>query len=253
MPVNTLIVDDELPARDELRFLLSAFPDITIVGEADSGPSALALVQQSRPDLVFLDIQMRGLNGFDTAQEIRRIMPSALIVFATAFDEFAVKAFELGAVDYLLKPFDSDRVLQTIERIRRIELGQAWHTAAQKIDSVLKHKPRLQKVPALSRGKITLLDFKDILFARTGGGGVEIITHQGIYEYNGTLSDLEERFQNSTFLRVHKSYIVNLDKISEVIPWFKGTYWLQMTDEAKTQIPVSKLQIKDLKEVLGLQ
>jgi DNA-binding LytR/AlgR family response regulator len=249
---KAIIIDDEQPARDELRFLLSPHTDIQIVGEADSGPSAIALIRNIQPNIVFLDIQMRGISGYEVAQEIRQIAPASLIIFATAYDDYAMKAFDLGAVDYLLKPFDQERITQTVERIRRIANNESWRTAVEKVDNVLTSKPRLQKIPVLKQGRIALLDFKDISFARTGGGGVEIVSDTAIYEFNGTLSDLEDRFRDASFLRVHKSFIVNLDKIIEVIPWFKGTYWLKMADKAQTQIPVSKMLIKDLKEVLGL-
>lgn len=249
---KAVIVDDELPARDELRFLLAPYADIVIVGEADSGTAALELAASLCPHVMFLDIQMRGMNGYETAKELRRLSPNMLIVFATAYDEYAVKAFELGAVDYLLKPFEQERLAHTIERIRHIAREQSWQSAAEKVDAVLRAKPKLRKLPVLRQGRIVLLDFQDIILARTAGEGVEIVTENDIYIFNSTLTDLEERLRDEPFLRIHKSHIANLEKINEIIPWFKGTYWLKMADRENSQIPVSKKQVKTLKDILGL-
>ncbi|EGO64465.1 LytR/AlgR family response regulator transcription factor [Acetonema longum] len=249
---RALIVDDELPARDELRFLLSPYADIEIVGEADSSVAALELAAELRPQLMFLDIQMRGMDGYETAKELRRLAPNMLVVFATAYDEYAVKAFELDAVDYLLKPFEPGRLAHTVDRIRHIAREQTWQSAAEKVDALLQAKPRLRKLPVYKQGKIVLLDFQDIVFAQSAGDTLEIVTEATTYTISNTLADLEDRLRGEPFLRIHKSYIVNLEKISEIIPWFKGTYWLKMSNLEKSQIPVSRKLVKTLKEVLGM-
>ena len=249
---KTVIVDDEELAREELRYLLLPYTDIEIAGEADSGQAALDLAKSVNPQVIFLDIQMRGINGYETAKEVRRISPGTLIVFATAYDDYAVKAFEIEAIDYLLKPFEADRIAHTVERIRRIAREQTWQTAVQNVDTVLRTRLLVKKLPVLKSGKLILIDYQDIVLAHTTGGGVEVVTGNSVCSFEGTLTDLEERLQNEPFLRIHKSFIANLEKITEIIPWFKGTYWLKMADQRNSQIPVSKLQIKKLKEVLGL-
>jgi two-component system LytT family response regulator/two-component system response regulator LytT len=249
---KAVIVDDEAPARDELRFLLASYADMEIVGEGDSGTAALELVTALCPQVIFLDIQMRGLNGFETAKELRMLAPRTLIVFTTAYDEYAVKAFEINAVDYLLKPFDQTRLSQTIGRIRKLTGEGAWQRAAEKVDELLQTKPKVKKLPVMAGGRIILIDFQDIVLARAAGDYVTVFTHQTSYSYAGTLTQLEERLKPGPFLRIHKSHLANLDKISEVIPWFKGTYWLKMSDLEQSQIPVGKVHIKELKDTLGL-
>jgi two-component system LytT family response regulator/two-component system response regulator LytT len=252
---KTVLVDDEPLACDELRFLLKPYADIDIIGEADSGAAALELIKAANPQVIFLDVQMRGLNGYETAKEIRRLSPDTLIVFATAYDDYAVKAFEIDAIDYLLKPFETLRIAHTVERIRRIARDQTWQTAVNNVDAILRTQVHLKKLPVLKQNRLILIDFRDIVLACTVGGGaegVEIVTGDAVYSFEGTLTDLEDRLQHELFLRIHKSYIVNLEKIIEVIPWFKGTYWLKMADRQNSQVPVSKLQIKKLKKTLGL-
>lgn len=254
--LKALIVDDELPARDELKFLLSELPGIVVIGEADNGPSAIGLAAQLDPDVVFLDIQMRGMSGLETALALRTAAPQALIVFATAFDEYAIKAFEIGAVDYLLKPFEGERVTAAVERLQKYH-PEEWQTAATRLDHALAaaDKPPLHKLAVEKNGKIVLVDYSDIIYAHTQTGSVTVVAETGEYSYAGTLSDLQERLRGTTILRVHKSYLVHIEKVKEVIPWFKGTYWLKLAPPGVSplEIPVGKGQIKEIKELLGLR
>ncbi|WP_371363855.1 Transcriptional regulatory protein YpdB [Sporomusa rhizae] len=254
--LKAIIVDDELPARDELKFLLSQLSGITVVGEADNGPAAIGLAAQHCPDVIFLDIQMRGMNGMDTAQGLRTVAPDSLIVFATAYDEYAIKAFEIGAIDYLLKPFDGERVAAAIERLQKYHPDD-WQAATAQLDQVLTvaAKTSVHKLAAERNGKIVLVNYTDIIYAHTQTGAVTIVAETGEYNYSGTLSELQERLRGTTILRIHKSYLVNMEKIKEIIPWFKGTYWLKLTvpGSKKIEIPVGKGQIKEIKELLGLK
>lgn len=254
--LKVIVVDDELPARDELKYLLSAISDIDIIGETDNGPAAIALAASQSPDVVFLDVQMRGMNGIETAQVLRTIIPNSLIVFATAYDEYAIKAFEVGAVDYLLKPFDGERVTATIERIRKLK-PEEWVSAASRVDTAIlaTTKTALPKLPVEKNGKIVLINYSDILYAHTQSGSVIVVTATGDYCYQGTLTDLKERLRDTTLMRVHKSFVVNMEKVEEVIPWFKGTYWLKLPGEKNSgvEIPVGKSQIKEIKDILGLK
>lgn len=251
--LKALVVDDEKPARDELNYLLSFEEGISVVGEADSGPTAIQMAASLQPNIVFLDVEMRGLNGLETAKVLRAVVPGALIVFATAYDEYAVKAFEVGAVDYILKPFESDRISAAVLRLKSY-LPQEWAQAAARVDAVITgSKIVVQKLPVEKNGKIMLVNYNDILYAYARLGTAAAVTADGEYSFHGTLAEMEERLRGANLVRVHKSYIVNMDKVQEVIPWFKGTYWLKVEGLPDTEIPVSKNQIKEVKDILGLK
>ena len=255
--LKAIIVDDEVPARDELKFLLSQLPVITVIGEADNGAAAVGLAAQHEPDVVFLDIQMRGMNGLDTALALRTAAPQALIVFASAYDEYALKAFEIGAVDYLLKPFEGERVAATVLRIEKYR-PEEWQVATTRLDQVLTSavKQPVHKLAVEKNGKIIVIDYDDIIYIHTQTSSVKIVTATGEYSYSGTLTELQERLRDTPILRVHRSYLVHMEKVKEVIPWFKGTYWLKLPtlgNSSYIEIPVGKGQIKNLKEILGLK
>ncbi|HWR42843.1 LytTR family DNA-binding domain-containing protein [Sporomusa sp.] len=254
--LKAIIVDDEMPARDELKFLLSQLSGIEVIGEADSGPAAVGLAAQYCPDVIFLDIHMRGMSGVETALALRTATPNSLIVFATAYDEYAIKAFEVGAVDYLLKPFDGDRVAATAARLQKYH-PEEWRAAATRIDQAItpSAKTPVHKLAVEKNGKIVLVNYSDIIYAHTQTGSVTVVAETGEYAYSGTLSDLQERLRGTTILRVHKSYLVHMEKVKEVIPWFKGTYWLKLPTPVSStiEVPVGKGQIKEIKDMLGLK
>ncbi|MEW5898786.1 MAG: LytTR family DNA-binding domain-containing protein [Bacillota bacterium] len=268
---NALLVDDEEPARDELKHLLRAYPACVVCGEAGSGRTALEMAVCLQPDVVFLDIHMRGLTGCEAARRMLALPRPPLIVFVTAYDRYAVEAFELGAVDYLLKPFGAERLAQTMARLQSMLGNPLWRQlAVRQTAGVFDCLPPpgggvasppeqaagrtgLNKLPAEKGGRITLIDYQEIVFARSSGGATRVSTLDGCYDFPGTLCELTERLgKDGSFLRIHKSYLVNLQHIKEVLPWFKGTYWVIMADREKTQIPVSKTQVKALKKILGL-
>lgn len=250
--LRVLIVDDEAPARDELKFLLSGTAGVSIAGEADSGPAAIGLAVQQRPNVIFLDIHMRGMSGIETAIALRAVLPDVLIVFATAYDEYAIKAFELGAVDYLLKPFEGERVNAAIERLQKYRTEE-WREAGKRVDHALHTKLAVSKLPVEKNGKIFLVNYDDISYAHVLAGAVTVVTPAWDAVYPGTLTELQTRLQGTNLVRVHKSYIVNLDKVKEVVPWFKGTYWLKLESPAGVEIPVGKGQIKEVKQILGMK
>lgn len=253
MALKALVVDDEKPARDELTYLLSVESDVEVVGQADSGAAAITLAASLSPHVIFMDIDMRGMSGLEAAAVIRTVLPEVLVIFATAYDHYAVQAFEIGAVDYILKPFEGERVHAAIERLKSYHHTD-WQAAGQKIDVALQQtKVNVNKLPVLKSGKILLINYNEIIYATTDAGTVTIVTAEERYEYQGTLTEIEERTCQTPLVRVHKSYIVNMDKIKEVIPWFKGTYWLKVDHPSKIEIPVSKSQIKTIKELLGLK
>lgn len=251
--LRVLSVDDESPARDELKYLLSLESDITVVGEADSGAAAISMAAEFKPNVIFLDVQMRGMNGLETAAVLRTVVPETLIVFATAYDEYAVQAFKVGAVDYILKPFESERIHMTVERLKKYRPDE-WLAAALRIDAALiKTKIVVKKLPLEKNGKIIMVHYNDLIYAYTQKGIVTVVTTYGEFSYGGTLTELEIRLAQTNLVRVHKSYIVNMDKVKEVVPWFKGTYWLKVEGDSKAEIPVSKSQIKEIKDILGLK
>jgi two-component system LytT family response regulator/two-component system response regulator LytT len=251
--LKILLVDDELPARDELRYLLSFTPEVKIAGEADNAAEAIGLVTKLRPDVVFLDISMRDISGLEAAAIIRKVAPETVIVFATAYDEYALKAFEIGAVDYILKPFEEERINKTLMRLKSYQ-SEERQAAVRRLDNVLESsKIQVQKLPVEKAGKIRLLNYSDIIYAYANTGNVIVVTAEEEMIYSGTLSELEDRVACTNMLRVHKSYIVNMDKVQEVVPWFKGTYWLKVEHHPQAEIPVSKSQIKDIKAILGLK
>ena len=251
--LKILIIDDELPARDELRYLVSQEADTEVVGDADNVAEAVGMAASLQPDVIFLDINMREMNGLEAATILRKVAKEAMIVFATAYDEFALKAFEVGAVDYILKPFEQERISKTIARLKNYQ-PEEWNTATSRIDTTLAgNKILVQKLPVEKSGKIILLNYSEIIYAYANNGMVSVVTENEELSYSGTLAELQERVENTTMIRVHKSYIVNLDQVKEVVPWFKGTYWLKMNCNCKNEIPVSKSQIKEIKTIFGLK
>ena len=265
MPLTALIIDDEPLARQELQYLLDALGGVEVLAQGTNGIEAVELIREHRPDVVFLDVQMPGLDGFAVLKKlIEKKVPLPQIVFATAYDRYAVRAFEVNAADYLLKPFDRKRVKQTVEK------ALAHRTAPEsandaKLDALLKlmedqvQGPR--SVPGKSFGKIVvraqsrllLVDQSEVCFASIDGGTIQVMTASIEGESNcRTLEELMEQLNPETFWRAHRSFVVNLKHIREVVPWFNSSYQLRMDDRKQTEIPVSRSQTKRLRELFNL-
>ena len=255
--LNVIIVDDEKPARDELHYLLSRYSDLTICAECDSGEEAIAQTAQLKPDVVFLDIQMRSLSGIETARIIRKLSQNTLIVFATAYDEYAINAFDVHAIDYLLKPFEVERLDDTISRLKKLTSDEKNRKLHSIDDSLPKLSPRpLHKLVVEKNGHINLIDMSEILYIHVTDGIVHVIALSGMYTYNDTLSSLEEKLKDTPIKRVHRSYLVNLSQVREILPWYKSTYWLKIPLPGKKElgeIPVGKSHLKEIKELLGIK
>jgi two-component system LytT family response regulator/two-component system response regulator LytT len=277
MTISALIIDDEQLARDELAYLLEAAPDVDVVAQGANGIEAVELIEEYRPDLVFLDVQMPGLDGFAVIQKVMELhrkqrenhswsLPQ--FIFATAYDQYAVRAFDVNAVDYLLKPFDRTRVEKALERVRgRITSGAAGGTAAESaIESQLDALLSLLKKPQ-SAGRATqpaklivqagsrllLVDQTEICFAEIEEGVIRVVTQQ--FEGQSkcrTIEELLDQLDPALFWRAHRSFVVNINQIREVVPWFKSTYQLRMNDKQHTEIPVSRAQTKRLRELFNL-
>jgi two-component system response regulator LytT len=259
MVIRTLIVDDEKPAREELAYLLKAFPEIQIVAQGRNGLEGVALIKEHSPDLVFLDVQMPGLDGFGVIKRLMdRKVPAPQIIFATAFDNYAVQAFEVNAVDYVLKPFDKGRVAKAIQRAKKMIEAQA--SPVERLEALIGQIAAPPPV-AHSRTKLLLraqqrmllVDSGELVFASVHDGLISMCTREveGTSNYR-SIEELQAQLDAEQFWRVHRSYLVNINHIKEIVPWFKSSFILRMNDKKQSEIPVSRTQTKRLRELLKI-
>ena len=245
--LGAIIVDDEQLARDELSFLLKQFPDIEVIGTGSNGPEALRLIEKLEPDLAFLDVQMPGLDGLGVIRKAREMgLPLPHFILATAYDQYAIQAFRLEAMDYLLKPVDKARLAETVERVRR-QLAEK-PKPAEAVEA-----PQRTKLLVKSGNRSYIVDAQDVVYATIDNGLITMVASsvEGLSNYR-TLEELQSALDPEVFWRVHRSYLVNINRIKEVIPWFKSSYQLRMDDKKQTEIPVSRVQTKRLRELLKL-
>jgi two-component system, LytTR family, response regulator LytT len=340
LPLTTLIIDDEPLARQELQYLLEAAGDVSVLAQGSNGIEAVELIRTHKPDVVFLDVRMPGLDGFAVLKKLMAHSRKARlpqVVFATAFDQYAVRAFEVNAVDYLLKPFDAKRVVKTLEKVRArvaaeadgtnggmeaaameaahedfppahadghsdgittktedhaagrhghrpqaVGRGRLWDAAEAKLDALLRmiqeqtenlaahavggaaaaaavagsltaREPRTGKVVVRAASRLLLVDQRDVCFASIEEGRISVVTKTLEGDSNcRTLEELNEQLDPEQFWRVHRSFLVNIQHIREVVPWFKSSYQLRMDDRQSTEIPVSRSQTKRLRELFNL-
>jgi len=256
MPLSVIIVDDEQLAREELSYLLRDLDDVEIIGEGKNGVEAVTLIKENSPDLVFLDVQMPGLDGFGVIKKlVEKKIPLPRIVFATAFDQYAVKAFEVSALDYLLKPFEKKRVLQAVEKALRTQQPEA--SPADKIETLVKmleqQRTQTNKVLLKANNRLFLVDQKDICYASIEDGVITVVAQNMEGQSNcRTLEELLAALDPNLFWRAHRSFLVNINRIKEVVPWFKSSYQVRMDDKKQTEIPVSRAQTRRLRELFGL-
>ena len=259
MPLSAVIVDDEQLARDELAFLLKGVGDVDVVAQGKNGVEAINLIREHNPDLVFLDVQMPGLDGFGVIKKLLdRKVPLPKIVFATAFDQYAVKAFEVNAVDYLLKPFDKKRVALSVQKARSQMEGST--PSSDKLETLVRllesQKPQASKLLLKAAGRMFLVSQKDVCFASIEDGVITVVTSgpNGMEGQSNcrTLEELLDSLDPNLFWRAHRSFLVNINRIKEVVPWFKSSYQLRMDDKKQTEIPVSRAQTKRLRDLFGL-
>src|SRR3984885_13197599 len=259
MSINTIIVDDEKPARDELAFLLKGFPEINVIGQGKNGVEAMTLIKEHAPDLVFLDVQMPGLDGFGVLRKlVERKMKVPHVVFATAFDHYAVEAFKVNAVDYVLKPFDKARIAKAIQRARKVMETQT--STAERLEQLVsqlngntKQSVQPAKILVKSGQRLLLVAAEDLIFASIDDGLISVCGRdvEGTSNYR-TLEELHAALDSETFWRPHRSYLVNIHHIKEVVPWFKSSYMLKMDDKKQSEVPVSRVQTKRLRELFKL-
>jgi two-component system response regulator LytT len=250
-PMSAIIADDEQLARAELRFLLEEIGDVEVVGTAENGLEAVELIRKLDPALAFLDIQMPGLDGLSV---VRRLKEQQIelphIVFSTAWDQFAVEAFRLEATDYLLKPVERARLEETLERARRL--------VADRISEEPPTTPALRptafhRLLVRNGPRNMIVDPQELIYATIDSGVITLVTTQvdGQSSFR-TLEELQAALDPDLFWRAHRSFVVNVNRIREVVPWFKSTYQLKMDDKKSSEIPVSRMQSKRLREMLNL-
>ncbi len=250
--ISAVLVDDEKLASDELSFQLKQFPDIEVIATASNGLEALKVIEDLEPDLVFLDVQMPGLDGISVIQKLReKNIPLPHFVMATAYDQYAIEAFRLEALDYLLKPVEKDRLQIAVDRARRVI---AEKTKAQPAE-LPAPKPSLQRSKLLvkSNHRNFIVDAQDVVYATIDDGLITVVATnlEGQSNYR-TIEELQSNLDPDTFWRVHRSYLVNIHRIKEVIPWFKSSFQLKMDDKKGSEIPVSRVQTKRLRALLKL-
>jgi two-component system LytT family response regulator len=247
MAMRVLIVDDESPARERLKRLLADIEGIELIGEAASGIQAVGMIEEEKPDLVLLDIQMPGLDGFEVIEALEDPPP---VIFVTAYDEYAIRAFEVNALDYLLKPFSRERLAKAIRRAQET-LAEERDFAARLgplLESLASQGQYLARLAMRDRDRIRVLDVGEVDWI--GIEGEQVMVHVGdqVYPVRRTLTELEARLDPACFFRAHRSAIVNLDRVKEVIPWFKGSHKLRLTTGA--EVDLSRARARALRKIL---
>jgi len=277
MTLSALIIDDEQLARDELQYLLEAVGGVDVVGLGTNGIEAVDLIEDHRPDLVFLDVQMPGQDGFAVIQRLmdrqraaeamgKDAAPLPQIVFATAYDQYAVRAFDVNAVDYLLKPFDRGRVEQAVVRARgrvTVDVSPGMERPMEsQLDALLRllnrpqggeRAPHPARLIVQAQSRMLLVDQADICFAAIEDGVIRVVTQS--FEGHSkcrTLEELLELLDPALFWRAHRGFVVNINHIREVVPWFKSSYQLRMNDKRQTEVPVSRAQTKRMRTLFNL-
>jgi two-component system LytT family response regulator/two-component system response regulator LytT len=276
MTLSALIIDDEQLAREELAYLLAEVGGVEVVAYGANGIDAVELIEEHKPDLVFLDVQMPGLDGFAVIEKLiarqskmnGEAEPLPQIVFATAYDQYAVRAFDVNAVDYLLKPFDRARVEQAVERVQgrlagNTPNGVTGSVPELQIESLLRllnlpqNAPQPAKLPnkliVQAQSRLLLIDQAEICYAAIDEGVIRVVTQS--FEGSSkcrTLEELLDLLDPAVFWRAHRGFVVNINHIREVVPWFKSSYQLRMNDKKQTEIPVSRAQTKRLRELFNL-
>lgn len=253
--LTALVADDEELARDELCFLLGQLEGIDVVAEAANGMEALDEIARHAPDIAFLDVQMPGLTGFEVARQLMQSGTGPSVIFVTAYDQRAIEAFEVNAVDYVLKPVDSSRLETAVSRARkrRSESEPLQGQLDRLVRMMEGQKDRRDQVAVKVNGRFVLVRADEIIHASLVEDSINIVTNQVSGTSNDrTLEELHARLDSEVFWRVHRSHLVNINKVKEIVPWFSRNYILRMTDPKATEIPVSRSQTRRLREYLKL-
>lgn len=247
--MSAIIADDERLAREELQFLLGEFTDIEVVATAANGLEAIDAIERLDPALAFLDVQMPGLDGLGVVRRLKEMeIDPPHFIFSTAHEQFAVEAFRLDAMDYLLKPVEKERLAETIERARRLVADRLTEPPP-----VSRPAPAFVKLLVRSGARNLIVDPHELIYATIDSGVITLVTAgtEGHSNFR-TLEELQASLDPDVFWRAHRSYLVNINRIREVMPWFKSTYQLRMDDKKSSEVPVSRIQSRRLREMLNL-
>lgn len=240
--MRVAIIDDEKPSRSELSYLIEReLPDV-IITEFSSGQEVLDSISKESYDLFCIDINLGDINGITLATTIRKVIPNTEIVFATAYNNYADKAFEIDAMYYLLKPFSEIKVRQMIERYK-----------SKQDKNKIKDEEVLSRISLFVDKKFIMIDIEDIVYIESENRGCLVHTKKESYKDNNTLNFFEDKLQSRGFFRIHKSFLINLKQILEIHPWFNNTYCIKLEGFKDVLLPVSRNQIKDLKKILHLK
>lgn len=251
-----LIVDDEMPARQELLYILNTIESIQVIGQASHGLEALELIKRLKPDIVFLDIQMPQMSGVDVARKLLSEEYKPNIIFVTAYDKFAIEAFEVNAIDYLLKPISEKRLKDRLNKMYETKEKEEEFNKAQ-LSELIKYirsntKASIQRISLYHKDKLIPMELNDIFYATIEDKNTIVVSSKGKFEINCTLNELTEKLDPNTFFRTHKSYIVNLNRIESIEPWFNSTYNINLK-ENKEMIPVSRNYVKRFRELMNIE
>src|SRR5579864_2667504 len=250
--ITAVLVDDEQLAREELSYLLKEFPDVELLATGKTGSEEIKLIENLEPDVVFLDVQMPGLDGFGVIQKLRQTdLPLPHFILATAYDQYAIEAFRWEALDYLLKPIEKERLAVAVERARKVIAEKAKSAQPE----VAQPRPGVQRTKLLVKNsnRNFIVDAQDVIYATIDDGLITVVATgvEGESNYR-TIEELQSNLDPDTFWRVHRSFLVNIHRIREVIPWFRSSFQLRMDDKKQTEIPVSRVQTKRLRTLLKL-
>lgn len=253
MKMRALLVDDESPARKELRYLLQSFDDVQIVGEAENAMEAMELIESVHYSVIFLDINMPGINGIELAKKLIQRPDSPAVIFTTAHEEYAVDAFSVHAYDYLLKPISLKRMEEALIKVRKRKPSLYPPQQKNNLDKEeLTDSRPLEVIAAEQNGKTLLIRPEEVIYISTDKDNVYVKTETESFLTRYTLRELESRLDPKCFFRTHRCYLVNIKKMRALIPYFNGTYTVVVQDKQKSEIPVSRTQARRLKEILGI-
>ncbi|MDY4511405.1 LytR/AlgR family response regulator transcription factor [Streptococcus pluranimalium] len=242
--MKVAVIDDEPLARMELSYLLKQTHEVSDIIEGESIEDAFQLILTDQPDLLFLDIHLTDESGLDLAKRLQKVPNAPLIIFATAYDNHAVEAFEVNALDYILKPFEQERIQKAVTKAK--QALQANSSVPASHDDVRESS----RLTLETDERIYLISFDDIIYCEVQGKETTVYTKQGMHTTHTSLSSLEKVLTSSRFMKVHRSYLINQKEIKEIQPWFNQTYQVTMSNGGK--VPVSRSYLKDFKAQLGL-
>jgi two-component system response regulator LytT len=250
--ISAVVVDDEQLASEELSYLLKEFAEVEVLATGKNGLEAIQLIETLEPDVVFLDVQMPGLDGFGVIRNLReKNIPLPYFILATAYDQYALEAFRWEALDYLLKPIEKERLALAVERAAKAVAEKAKPLPAEPTAS--KTAAQRTKLLVRSSNRHFIVDAQDVIYATIEDGLITVVASNVEGESNyRTIEELQSNLDPEIFWRVHRSFLVNINRIKEVIPWFKSSFQLRMDDKKQTEIPVSRVQTKRLRALLKL-